>query len=301
MIRNYITPAIGDHRLNALRPEHLNHLYVELVDHAGAGGPGLALKTVYDVHIVIRSALDDARRRHLVDQNVALDTRPPRATTRSRRTPEIWSAEQLAHFLARSTHLRLYPALHLAATTGLRRGELAGLRWGDWRRSSHRLSIARSRQSVQGKTVEVPTKTAASRRCIDLDPDTEQVLERWRQSHDGNPVGPDHPLFTNRAGAPVHPESITQLFDRQVARLGLPRVRFYDLRHHMPRSSSPTTSRSRSCPNGSATPTPGSRWPPTNTCCREWEPAPPPGSPRSSLTHETIAPNASTARPHGGR
>jgi integrase len=123
---------------------------------------------------------------------IATDCRQPTAVTSPIngvivRTPEIWTVHQLAHFLAQTTHLRLYPARHLAATTGLRRGELAGLRWGDWQRSSHRLSIARSRQSVQGKTVEVPTKTAAGRRCVDLDPDTEQVRERWRrqQCHDG--------------------------------------------------------------------------------------------------------------------
>jgi integrase len=233
MIRNYINPAIGEHRLNALRPEHLNRLYVELVDHGGVGGRSLALKTVYDVHVVIRTALRDATRRHLVDHNVAVDATPPRATTRARRSPEFWTAAQLAHFLARTAHLRLYPALHLAATTGLRRGEHAGLRWGDWQRSTHRLSIARSRQSVQGRTVEVPTKTAASRRCIDLDPDTEHVLERWRrqQSRDGHAIDSDDPIFTNTTGTAIHPESITQLFDRQVVRLDLPRIRFHDLRH----------------------------------------------------------------------
>jgi integrase len=161
MIRNYIVPAIGEHRLSALRAEHLDRLYADLVDHGGVGGRSLALKTVYDVHVVIRSALHFAARRHLVDHNVALETRPSRSTTRSRPSPEIWTAEQLATFLAQTAHLRLFPALHVAATTGMRQGELAGLRWRDWQHSSHRLSIARSRQSVQGRTVEVPTKTAA--------------------------------------------------------------------------------------------------------------------------------------------
>jgi hypothetical protein len=56
-----------------------------------------------------------------------------------------------------------------------------GLRWADWPPATHRLSIARSRQSVGGRAVEIPTKTAASRRCIDLDPATEQILNVWRQ------------------------------------------------------------------------------------------------------------------------
>jgi integrase len=268
MIRNYIAPAIGEHRLGALRAEHLDRLYADLVDHGGVGGRSLALKTVYDVHVIIRSALCFALRCHLVDHNVALDARPPRPTTRSRPSPEIWTAAQLATFLTQTAHLRLCPALYLAAATGMRRGELAGLRWRDWQRSTGRLSIARSRQSVQGHTVEVPTKTAASRRCIDLDSGTEQVLARWRrrQQRDGHPAGPDDAIFTNAAGDPIHPESITQLFDRQVARIGLPGSVSTTSATPTPRCSSPTPSPSRSSPNDSATPTRLSRSPRINTC-----------------------------------
>lgn len=232
-IANYIAPAIGRHRLNNLRVEHLDRLYRDLLDRGGANQSPLSAKTVYDVHLVIRSALRDATRRRLVDHNVALDTRPPRVRTRSRHSPEIWTADQLADFLAHTAHLRLHPALHLTATTGMRRGEVVGLRWGDWIRSEHRLSIARSRQSIQGGTVEVPTKTAASRRSIELDSTTEQILARWRRrlERDGHPTGINDPMFVNPAGKALNPESLTQLFNRKVASSGLPRIRFHDLRH----------------------------------------------------------------------
>ena len=114
----------------------------------------------------------------------------------------------------------------------MRRGEIVGLRWGDWHVDTHRLSIARSRQSIQGGTVEVPTKTAASRRAIDLDANTEQVLARWRRrQRDGHPIGVHDPIFTNGNGEPVNPESISQLFDRKTLSSGLPRIRLHDLRH----------------------------------------------------------------------
>jgi integrase len=177
----------------------------------------------------LRFAVD----RHLVDHNVAVDARPPRMSTRSRPSPEIWTAHQLTTFLAHTAHLRLYPAIHLAATTGMRRGELAGLRWGDWNTDTHRLSVARSRQSIQGGTIDVPTKTAASRRAIDLDANTEQVLTRWRrrQQRDGQPTGLHDPIFTNHHGEPLNPESISQLFDRKTLSSGLPKIRLHDLRH----------------------------------------------------------------------
>ncbi len=232
-VENYIASAIGGHRLAGLRAEHLDRMYNDLLAHGGRDGGALSAKTVYDVHVVMRSSLRFAVDRHLVDHNVAADARPPRISTRSRPSPEIWTAHQLASFLAHTAHLRLYPTIHLAATTGMRRGEIAGLRWGDWHTDTHRLSIARSRQSIQGGTVEVPTKTAASRRSIDLDANTEQVLARWRrrQQRDGQPVGVHDPMFTNEHGEPVNPESISQLFDRKTVSSGLPKIRLHDLRH----------------------------------------------------------------------
>ena len=126
---------------------------------------------------------------------------------------------------------RLY---HDLLTSGSRTGgELAGLRWSDWQHDTHRISIARSRQVVGGQSVEVPVKTRTSRRCIDLDPTTETILRCWRrlQRRDGHTVELGDPIFTNTAGRAVHPESISQLFDRHLARTDIPRIRFHDLRH----------------------------------------------------------------------
>jgi len=233
MIANYINPRIGDIHLRGLRVEHVDRLYHDLLTSGSRTGGELASKTVYDVHVIIRSSLSDALRRSLIGSNVALMAHAPRAQARARCGPETWTAGQLRHYLASAAHLRLYPALHVAATTGMRRGELAGLRWGDWQHDNHRISIARSRQVVGGQSVEVPVKTRTSRRCIDLDPTTETILGCWRrtQRRDGHPVELDDPIFTNTAGCAVHPESISQLFDRHLARTDIPRIRFHDLRH----------------------------------------------------------------------
>ncbi|MEO6494034.1 MAG: hypothetical protein ABIP99_14490, partial [Ilumatobacteraceae bacterium] len=134
MIENYINPRIGDIPIRALRVEHVDHLYQDLLTHGSRNGGELANKTVYDVHVIVRSSLADATRRHHVASNVALVAQAPRAQPRARCGPETWTASQLGRYLASAAHLRLYPALHLAAFTGMRRGELAGLRWGDWQR-----------------------------------------------------------------------------------------------------------------------------------------------------------------------
>ena len=148
MIDNYINPRIGDVHLRGLRVEHVDRLYHDLLTTGSRTGGELASKTVYDVHVIMRSSLGDASRRSLVESNAALMAHAPRAQPRARCGPETWTAGQLRQYLASAAHLRLYPALHVAATTGMRRGELAGRRWGDWRPDTHRISIARSRQVV---------------------------------------------------------------------------------------------------------------------------------------------------------
>jgi integrase len=233
MIDHYITPTLGGIQLRSIRTELIDDLYATLLHHGGRDGAGLAPKTVHEVHVIIRSALNDAVDAGFIRTNAATKARPPRAQAVPRTGPTTWNADQLADFLRLTSHLRLYPTLHLAAVTGMRRGEIAGLRWSDWNRLEHRLSINRSRQVVAGRCAEFAPKTRTSRRCIDLDTTTAAHLEAWRQRQldDGLPAGVDDPMFTNTAGQPLHAESISQLFERSVAKSTLPRIRLHDLRH----------------------------------------------------------------------
>jgi integrase len=136
-------------------------------------------------------------------------------------------------FLTAARSQRLYPALHLAAHTGMRRGEVVGLKWSDLDSAHSRLSISRSLQNVGGKPVEFGVKTRTSRRTVELDHHTRDVLISWRHRlrRDLLPHGPDDWMFCNTAGRFLNPESITQLFDRIVQRSDVPRIRFHDLRH----------------------------------------------------------------------
>src|SRR6202022_1714658 len=127
---------------------------------------------------------------------------------------------QLADFLSAARSQRLYPALHLAAFTGMRRGEVVGLKWSDLDTSGRRLSISRTLQSLAGSPVEFDVKTRTSRRCIDIDDNPMQVLARWRRKlyRDGLPHGADDWMFVNATGRFLNPESVSQLFDRIVKR-----------------------------------------------------------------------------------
>ncbi len=231
-VDRYLRPAVGDIPLRRLRADHLDTLYDTLANTGGREGNGLAPKTILEVHAVIRAALDHAVARRLLDRNVARDTRnrrrpPARGISRS------WTAAELSAFLTAARGQRLYPALHLAAHTGMRRGEIVGLKWSDLSGAHSRLSVSRTLQNVGGRPVEFAPKTRTSRRSVEIDRATLDELRRWRRQlgRDGLPCGPDNWMFCNTAGRFLNPESISQLFDRIVQRSGLPRARFHDLRH----------------------------------------------------------------------
>ncbi len=232
MLEKNIAPRIGDIALDQIRPDDLDALSQNLLRHGGRRKNGLAAKTVLEIHRTISNALDLAVDRRLIDTNPATRARPPRPDRRST-VPAIWDAAQLAAFLAHTEPKRLYPALHVAAFTGIRRGELAGLQWRDLNSTNATLSIARTRQVAAGRTVESPVKTRTSRRSIDLDTNTMGVLATWKQrlTREGAVIAPDTPMFLNTHHQAPSPESFSQLFTRSSVEAGLPRIRFHDLRH----------------------------------------------------------------------
>ncbi|HET7517226.1 MAG TPA: site-specific integrase, partial [Actinomycetes bacterium] len=129
----YVVPILGQIKLQAVTPVQLNHLYAHLLVHGrrktiNRARTGLAPKTVRNVHLLLHSALHDALRWGYLVRNVAEAADPPAA-----RTPEqkVWSPQELDAFLDHVRDDRLYALWLLVATTGMRRGELAGLRWVD--------------------------------------------------------------------------------------------------------------------------------------------------------------------------
>jgi integrase len=231
-IERYVNPAIGDVPLRRLRADHLDTFYESLATSGGRDRQGLAPKTVLEVHMIVRAALNVAVERELVVRNVAHGARARRRPP-ARAAARAWSTQELAAFLAAARGHRLYPALHLPAHTGMRRGEIVGLKWSDLDRSTSRVSVSRTLQNVGGRPVEFGVKTRTSRGTVDLDGHTMRELGRWRRRLrlDGLPCGPDDWMFCNASGRFLNPDSVSQLFDRLVRRTELTRIRSHDLRH----------------------------------------------------------------------
>lgn len=230
MTERYILPRLGRVPLRRLTVMHLTDLYAALRRDGRQDGAPLAPKTVLNVHQILRTALADAERQGLVARNVAALMGPPCHGL----APEqrCWTLPELQGFLAVAMSHRLGPALWLAAMTGMRRGEVVGLHWDDVDFSATRLSVQRS-VTCTGYAVHVTrAKTRTSRRPIDLDARTLEVLADWRAAQRRELGGRQSvDVFTTVAGLRIHPHLLSQAFDRLQIKAGVPRIRLHDVRH----------------------------------------------------------------------
>jgi integrase len=234
-VRAHIVPRLGGLVLQDLSPAQLNRFYGDLlVDGRRQGKGGLSPKSVRHIHTLIRKALHDATRWGIVSRNVADLADPPKPSVVEMK---VWEPEQIRAFLSCVDGDRLYALWHLMATTGMRRGEVVGLRWGDVDLSGGRLSIVRAVVSVEAKAAVSEPKTKRGRRSIALDQATVDVLRRHRAAQAAEKLAwgeayEDHDLVSAwENGRPIHPHRISTWFERTSRETGLPRIRLHDLRH----------------------------------------------------------------------
>ncbi len=203
MTATYIVPHIGRVPLRRLRTTHLHDLYRHLLTAGSATGTPLAPKTVLNVHQILRTALSHADKEGLVERNVAAIISPSCSGVAPEQS--CWNAEQLRAFLDVAIRHRLGPALSLAAMTGMRRGEVLGLRWSDLDPDDRAVVVRRSVSCTGYQTHTTPTKTRASRRTGELDDSTLAVLARWRERQQAElgVVGEGCWMFTRAGGQPV--------------------------------------------------------------------------------------------------
>jgi integrase len=231
----HVLPALGARSLQQLTPAMLNTLYAELATLGNSRGP-LNPKTVSYIHAIIHKALADAVDFGVVAINVAERAKPPRPSRRAAREIECWEPEELACFLNHVRGTRLEAAWRLAAMTGMRRGEILGLRWSDVDLHSARISVRQALVSVAYAVLESTPKTHQAR-VIDLDSDTVETLQahRKKQATERMEWGADYRdkdlVVAKQNGEPIHPHSLSQAFERLVKRTGLRRIRLHDLRH----------------------------------------------------------------------
>ncbi|OBJ84073.1 integrase [Mycobacterium sp. 1245852.3] len=197
--------------------------------------PGLAPKTVRNIHALLHRALADAVAWKYINDNPASNVKPPK---RPRTRRMVWNPEQIQAFLMSIQHDRFAALFLLELTTGIRRGQICGLKWSAVDLNAGEVAVHDNRVVVKGHARDKHGgKTKNADQTISIDRATVAALRSWRevQNHEREFFGPDyHPgdfVFTFEDGRPPHPDTIRQRFDRLAAAAGLSRITFHDLRH----------------------------------------------------------------------
>lgn len=240
MVEHYLVPQLGGLALAEIDRRQLERAYRRLVAGGGRDGRPLAPSSVVLAHRVLHKALADAVVDGLIDVNPATTARPPRHSPDAVELDDplrVWTAEQVRAFLDFSRDHRRHPVWVVALATGMRRGELCGLRWQDVDLAGRALTVRRSLSAVGGTLRLLGTKTSRTR-SIGLDPVAVRTLEevRDRQAAAHHAAGGAWTnewdlVFTEADGSPIPPDRLTDDFRRLVARAPVPRLRLHDLRH----------------------------------------------------------------------
>jgi integrase len=233
-VKLHVLPALGRIPIRRLRYQQIEALYGTLLHPSDRRG--LAPKSVYSLHLIIRGSLDDAVRRGLVSRNVAALARAPKQRSLQRIEGTALTDEELRRLLRTAAGHRFFPILWLTAMTGMRRNEVLGLKWTDLDVKKRRLALNRGLVAVGYEVHQTRGKTKTARRNIDLDQTTLAVLDGWRafQAAEFAAVGIDNTeqwVFTDGDGEPVHPHAVYESFRRIVHNADIPKIRFHDLRH----------------------------------------------------------------------
>jgi len=237
-IRLHIVPQLGAVTLQKLDPMMLNNFYLHLLkDGRAIGSGGLSVRSVRYIHFIVHRALRDAIRWQLLTRNVADAADPPKESAHLRPEIQTWSAESLRTFLDGTQGDRRWAAWLLLASTGMRRGEVLGLRWEDVDVRRGQLAIRQTLITADMVTMFGEPKSRRSRRVVALDATTIEALQRHRrrQLEEKLALGPEYRdndlVFARKDGRHYEPDEFSREFERKLTRLKLPRIRLHDLRH----------------------------------------------------------------------
>ena len=228
-IDNHITPNIGKIPLEKLRTMDLQRLYRKLMNQgrverieAVHQPKGLSAKTVRNINQVISSAMDFAVAQKIIMENPCHAVALPKVEHREMHTIP---AEQLQAFLTEAKATGVYEMYYIELATGLRRGELLGLKWEDIDLATGIIRVHRQIARINGEIVEAPLKTKNSYRVVSISPQAVEILREQKRKTK------DEYIFPSPNGGPISPDSVNNMLKRVLERAGIPKVRFHDLRH----------------------------------------------------------------------
>lgn len=242
--RVHIVPLLGDIPLTKLKSADFQRLYTQKMESGRVRNKtdeegkiikkGLSARTIRQIHNVIRSSLSQAVEEGLLTRNPSETVKLPRV---EHFEVEPFSMEEVKKILIETQKDRYKAAYILELHTGMRRGELLGLRWADVDFLEELINVNRSLGVVSGKIILLEPKTAKGKRKVEVAKNVLDELKQHkiRQNSERLEIGElwqnNDLIFCQEDGSPINPNSFRRRFARLLERIGLPAKRFHDLRH----------------------------------------------------------------------
>ena len=226
--RMHIVPMLGGVKLKALSPTHVRGLYKEKLS-------SLSPRTIQYIHVTLHKALKQAVRDGLIPRNATEAVKPPQVP---REEISPMSPEQVKMLLDAASGDRLEALYVLAVHSGLRQGELLGLKWDDIDLEAGALHVRRALTTARGGPRLAAPKTKGSRRRVSLTGAAAEALKGHLEcqleeiDRAGSLWQENGLVFASEASAPLDRRDVTsRRFKPLLERAGLPHFRFHDLRH----------------------------------------------------------------------
>lgn len=237
-VDKHILPALGHLRLAQLQTSNLQALYNQKLQGGRADGKegGLSTRSVRYIHVVIHAALEQAKKEGMITINPADAVKLPGDP---KKEIQCLDTAEVVIFLATARGTRHFPAYFLALNTGVRRGELLGLRWRDVDLKERTITITQGLVRTKGGLTFQEPKTKLSNRTIGISPQVVSVLEshKAQQDKEKEEAGEAYNkkldlVFCSELGEPICPRGFTRHFERLLNKAGLGgKVTFHGLRH----------------------------------------------------------------------
>jgi len=231
-LKNQIEPdELGSIRLMDLKTHDMQMFYKRMLTSGrvqrieSRNKPkGLSTKTIRNMHFFMTHALERAVKEKLIADNPASECVLPKKESQEMKTLPL---NDLAKFFAEAKRSGVFEFYYTELSTGLRRGELLGLKWADIDFNENSIYVHCQVTRVNGKVQESPLKTKNAYRQIIVSPDVTAVLKEKRDRENGF----SEYVFSSPIGGPISPDSILKMLQRVLKRAGLEKIRFHDLRH----------------------------------------------------------------------
>lgn len=230
-IENRLIPKFGHVKVKNIVPKMISAYYNELLKE------GLTEEFIHYIHAIPKTASKTAIDWKYIKNDFMNNVKAPKIPKKS---VETWSIDECKKFLNRMREQKdhIFTLYYLAIYTGMRRGEILGLKWSDIDFEKKRIYVQHSLYYISGQGLVLQTpKTNSGNRNISITDEMISELQSYKVKKQeqllkvGMKLSSEHFVVSAFGGEPLNPNTIYKQFSYDSNLAGMKKIRFHDLRH----------------------------------------------------------------------